>query len=142
MSARQLHWLALAAVVTAAGAAAADELAPSLAPDIVEGAAWAAECVATPGATAACNGPALASGKPGGILHDGGFTMLLIDGRILAATCATSDGGGRLRATGLAHDAGAAFTPVRLYQDCGVGWVAVDLPHAGVAGGGAVGGDE
>jgi hypothetical protein len=131
-------WLA---VVALAGAAAAEEIDVVLSPDVVEGAVWAAECVATPGATRACNQPALAAGKPGGLLHGGVFTALLIDGHVLARTCATG-GDGLVRAAGVRHPDGHAMTVFRLEENCGQGWTAVDMPHSGVSATGAAGGEE
>ena len=134
----------MALIVAFPGAApASDELPEYLAPDSTEGALWAAECVATPKARTECNGPALSEGKPGGLLTNDRFTLLLIDGRILARTCAALSGkSGRLKAAGFAHADRGAMTVFRLEEDCGEGWKVVDLPHSGATGGGAEGGDE
>ena len=139
MKIAHLCWIA---VVASLGAAPSDDLDPSLAPDILEGSVWAAECVATPEAKQDCSGPALQAGKPGGLLDGERFTVLLIDGSILARTCAAGSAGGRLRAAGIHHRDGDAMSVFRLEEDCGNGWRVVDLPHSGVSAGGAAGGDE
>jgi len=111
-----------------------------LAPDTLEGALAAAACLGAAPA-AACSQRALAAGQPGGIRVGRQFTVLLIDGRILARTCAAS-GTGQLRAAGVLHRRGVAMSVVGLEQNCGRGWVTVDLPHTGTLVDGALGGDE
>lgn len=111
-----------------------------LAPDVIEGPLIAATCVDSR-SIAACNQHALSAGQPGGVVAGRQFTMLLIDGRILARTCAASTKG-RLRASGILHRGGFAMSVFRLEQDCGSGWAIVDLPHTGTLADGPGGGDE
>lgn len=125
----------------AAGSAAGDSLTRDLAPDVIEGTLAAAACVGSGDPQPACSQRALAAGQPGGVLDRRRFTTLLVDGRILARTCAAR-AGGRLRASGVLHRGGLAMSVVRLEEDCGQGWTTVDLPHAGTLAGGALGGDE
>jgi hypothetical protein len=123
-------------------AAWAGQPPPFLAPDSVEGTLWAAECLALPVPAEACNLQALSAAKPGGVLAAKGFTLLLLDSRLLLRTCVAQHGQGRLRASGLLHEGSTAMTVFRLEEDCGAGWQVVDLPYSGVSGGGAEGGDE
>jgi hypothetical protein len=131
----------LAVVLATAGVAAGETLTQDLAPDVIEGRLAAAACVGADDQTAACHQRALAAGQPGGVLDGPRFTVLLIDGRILARTCAVG-AVGRLRASGVFHQDGFAMSVFRLEQDCGQGWAIVDLPHAGTLADGAAGGDE
>lgn len=133
-------WFSVLCSVVATGRAHGQPLAKELASDVIEGTLVAAACV-EPGQVARCNQRALASGQPGGLLVGRLFTVLLIDGHILAQTCAASTAG-RLRASGILHRREGAMSVFRLEQNCGRGWVAVDLPHTGTLADGAGGGDE
>ena len=137
-------WIPVALLLlTSSPTAAREWTARQLAPDRVEGRLWAAECVGTAGADSRCTLAALRAGKPGGILTEHGFTLLLVDGRVLLRTCVDEKREPvRLRASGVLHASGFAMTVFRLEQDCGAGFSTVDLPHSGVAGDGAIGGDE
>jgi hypothetical protein len=133
--------LAAAPVLVVVGAATAEALSKELAPDVVEGTLAAAECVVSGDQMPVCNQRVLAAGQPGGVLLGQRFTMLLVDGRILARTCAVT-GSGQLRASGVLHQEGATMSLFRLEQNCGQGWRIVDVPHAGTLVEGAAGGDE
>lgn len=133
--------LIVAPLILTLGGAAAAALNRDLAPDVVEGTLAAAECLVSGDQMRACNQRVLAAGQPGGVLAAQRFTMLLLDGRILAGTCAGT-GAGRLRASGVLHQRGAAMSIFRLEQNCGQGWRTVDVPHAGTLAVGAAGGDE
>ena len=128
-------------VSAAAGGAAAESLVKELAPDSMEGVLGAAACVVSGDRTASCSARALAAGQPGGITDEHGFTMLMVDGRVLARSCAVG-GRGRVRASGVRHDGGFAMSLYRLEEDCGHGWTTVDLPHTGTLASGPAGGDE
>jgi hypothetical protein len=86
---------------------------------------------------------ALARGLPAGILAGEKFTLLLVDGRLLARLPHNRPGGPiRIRATGLRHDEGRCLTPLKLeYQD-GDRWIVFDLPLSGSAGPASLRGDE
>jgi hypothetical protein len=135
------HVSAVLLLLVAVGAAAGEPFTRDLAPDVVEGPVRAAECVGSGDQTPACTQRALTAGQPGGILDGQRFTVLLVDGRILARTCAAGSGG-RLRASGVLHQNGFEMSLARLEQDCGQGWFTVDVPHAGTLAEGAAGGDE
>jgi hypothetical protein len=86
---------------------------------------------------------ALARGMPGGILAGNTFTLLLVDGRLLARMRdARLRGSIRVRATGLRHDQGRALTPFKIEYLEGERWAVFDLPLSGSAGPSAVRGDE
>jgi hypothetical protein len=137
----RFRFLAVAPLLVVAGGAAAAALSKDLAPDVIEGTLAAAECIVTGDPLPVCNHRALSAGQPGGVLAGQQFTVLLIDGRILARTCVAA-GSGRLRASGILHQSGGAMSLVRLEQNCGQGWHIVDVPHAGTLAEGAAGGDE
>jgi hypothetical protein len=144
---RGKHWrLCGPALVGVASALAANRTAAQgIAPVVskIDGSLWAAECVALPQADLACNSNALRVGRPGGILREGKFTILLVDGRLLAAPCeGSATVPARVQATGRLHASGAALTPVQIERWCGGDWQAVDLPYSGTAAQGAGGGDE
>src|SRR5258708_7044480 len=67
--------------------------------DKVEGELWAADCLVNAD-EAICTRQALQKGEPGGVLNNGKFTVLLVDGRVLAGSCDLAKGSARIRATG------------------------------------------
>lgn len=116
----------------------------ALAPDTIDGALWAAECLAVPRAAADCNRRALQDGKPGGILTSlAHFTLLLLDGRILRHSCPqTGLQPERVQARGLLHQDGQAMSVVQLRAQCGASWQVVNLPYSGTEGPGVEVGNE
>ncbi len=86
---------------------------------------------------------ALVHGLPGGILTGDQFTLLLVDGRLLARLRrARPKGPIRIRATGLRHDEGRCLTPLKLEYQEGDRWIVFDLPLSGSAGPASLRGDE
>lgn len=138
---KMLSCVAGIAALTIPGLAAGEPLTPKLAPDVIEGTLAAAACIVERDSQPACSQRALAAGQPGGVVDRRRFTTLLVDGRILARSCAARTGG-RLRVSGVLHRNALAMSVIRLEQDCGRGWTTVDLPHAGTLADGAIGGDE
>jgi hypothetical protein len=124
------------------GHANADRPPPELAPDVVEGALWATQCIGVERADQSCNARALAAADPGGLLSDGRYTLLLLDSRVLLRSCAARQSSARVRARGLLHDRGRAMTVFYLEEKCDQDWRPVALPYSGISGAGAEGGDE
>jgi hypothetical protein len=82
-------------------------------------------------------------GRPGGILREGSFSVLLVDGRLLATPCeGSTTWSSRVRVTGQLHANGAAMTPVQIERWCDNAWQVSDLPFSGTVAEGAGGGDE
>jgi len=133
-------WIWVLSILLAAQGAVGRPLDKKLAPDTVEGTIGAATCLGSK-EQATCNVRALSAGQPGGLVVGRQFIMLLIDARILGRSCAVATTG-RLRASGVLHRRGLAMSVFRLEQDCGHGWIAVDLPYTGSLAEGAGGGDE
>lgn len=120
--------------VWSSAAAAQDALPADLAPHAVEGDLWAADCLGQAPVARDCNRRALQSGKPGGLLAArGAFTLLLLDGRVLAHGC-TGQPPTRLRARGLLVLERRALYVFRLQALCGERWQVMNLPYGGSEG--------
>lgn len=137
---RRPTWVFALSLLAPAGSAAGQPLRSDVAPDVIEGTLVAAACVDSK-QISACNQHTLVTGQPAGLMMERRFTMLLIDGRILAQTCTISTPG-KLRISGILHRGGLAMSVFRIEQNCGQGWTVVDLPHTGTLAQGAGGGDE
>lgn len=135
----RIKLLATAALATGLVQAAASSAHSKV--DRVEGELWAADCLVT-SARADCTRNALQKGEPAGVFAKGKFTMLLVDGRILARACDMDQGKARIRAFGKLHAAGQAMTPLSIEAWCADEWRPLALPQSGTTTDSAGGGDE
>jgi hypothetical protein len=85
----------------------------------------------------------LTRGLPGGILTSKGFTMLLVDGRVLAKLRDVQrPGENAVRVYGILHDEGRSLTPFRIEYRDDRQWITFDLPTSGTLAPGVLGGDD
>jgi hypothetical protein len=86
---------------------------------------------------------ALERGSPGGIVVDEHFSLILVDGRVLARLRAAQVGRiNRIRVSGLLHDDCQSITPLRIEYLSGGRWIVFDLPISGTLGPSVLRGDQ